>query len=82
MLSIARLRQCTDWLSRLGSDSTLLSAGSNPAVVKSIMTDYRDLVFGVHQSLDLPEATSPIPSNDLCSAWAIVEFLLQVYYKK
>ena len=47
---------------------TLLSAGSNPAVVKLIEADYRDLVFGVHQRLDLHEVTSPIPRNDLCSA--------------
>ena len=30
--------------------------GLNPAVVKLIVADYRDLVFWVHQSLDLPEA--------------------------
>ena len=56
--------------------------GSKSAVVKLIVADYRDLVFGVHQSLNLPEATPPIPRNNLCSAQAIVEFLLQVYYKK
>ena len=49
-------------------DSMLLSAGMNPAVVKIIVADYHDLVFGVHRSLDLPEATSPITCNDLCSA--------------
>ena len=42
--------------------------GFEPAVVRLIVADYRDLVFRVHQSLDLPEATSPIPRNDLCSA--------------
>ena len=63
-------------------DFSLLSVGSIPAVVKLIVANFRDLVFGFHQSLDLPEATSPIPRNDLCSAQAIVEFLLQVYYKK
>ena len=46
----------------------LLSAGSNPAVVRLIVADYRDLVFGVHQSLDLAKAASPIPRNELCSA--------------
>ena len=48
-------------------DLKSLSAG-NPAVVKLIVADTHDLVFGVHQSLDLPEATSPIPRNNLCSA--------------
>ena len=44
-----------------------LIAGSNPPV--NIIVAYtHDLVFGVHQSLDLPEATSPIPRKNLCSA--------------
>ena len=45
-----------------------LSAVSNPNVAKLIVADYRDLVSGVYQSLDLPEATSPTPRNDVCSA--------------
>ena len=33
--------------------------GLNPAVVKIIVADYCDLVFGVHQSLDLPRLRPP-----------------------
>ena len=34
-------------------------------MVKLIVTDTHDLVFGVHQSFDPPEATSPTPRKTL-----------------
>ena len=36
-------------------------------VGKLIVADSHDLVFGDHQSLDLPKATSPMQRNHLCS---------------
>ena len=44
-------------------DITRLIAGSSPSVVKLTVT--HDLVFGVHQSFDPPEATSPTPRKPL-----------------
>ena len=46
-------------------DITRLIAGLSPSVVKLIVTDTHDLVFGVHQSFDPPEATSPTPRKTL-----------------
>ena len=46
-------------------DITRLIAGSSPSVVKSIVTDTHDLVFGVHQSFDPPEAMCPTPRKTL-----------------
>ena len=46
-------------------DITWLIAGSGPSVVKLIVTETHDLVFGDHQSFDPPEATCPTPRKTL-----------------